>query len=432
VRIHKYWLPFEEPPSPSSITVDGDDVWFWLSLFPPSHNVGQIRLKDSEAEFNHYLLPSGREDRLVIEDGIYKLRMKSREIGQGIAAYGGNLWYFEQEGAMRMVRTGYNSSRGETVPVRQALCKMDAKTHRVTKYLFPTSSEVSLRLLPDRLELDQTGRRAWAATHGNSAWVFDTATNKLKIITIEEVSEIRIQEHVLHEPKHAFREVAIEPNGECGWFIDAHRTIEPNGALYLFNTGDLSLLKYPLKNFRPLKSDLASDGRIWLTATSSISVLVQTPHPPIEIGYILCLNPSTNELTTYLLPSGILHPAGILATDKKGVWFGHEGGISCLDSEEAKCSKTFIAPEKPEEWKLAEYDATEAEGEEIQPNTFKLFPDKPIKEEEPPQEYHPSFYDKFAIYRIERRPVNVRDLTKDDRGRIWFTTRGYIGVLVPA
>jgi len=317
------------------------------------------------------------------------------------------------------------------VPGRQALCKMDAKTHRVMKYLFPTLSEVSQRLLPNKLELDQTGQRAWSATHGNSAWVFDTATNKLKIITIEEIGEIRVREHILHEPKHAFRDVAIEPNGERGWFIDTHRTIEPNGALYLFNTGDLSLLKYPLKGFRPLNSDLAPDGRIWLTATSPIPVPVQTPHPPIELGCILCLNPSTNELTTYLLPSGIPYPAGILATEK-GVWFGHEAGISCLDPEEAKGSKTFIAPEKPEEWKLAEYDATEAEGEEIQPNTFKLSPDKPIKEEEPPQEYHPTFYDKFAIYRIEKMPVNVRDLTKDDRGRIWFTTRGYIGVLVPA
>ncbi|MFB0543283.1 MAG: hypothetical protein ACETVR_00730, partial [Candidatus Bathyarchaeia archaeon] len=339
VKIHKYWLPFEDPPSTGSITVDGDDAWFYLWTHG-LNSIGQLSLRDSEAEFNHYFLSSGREERLIIEDGIYKLRMKYGRIGSGIAAYGGNLWYFEKEETMRMIRTGPDSGRGELIPVRQALCKMDAKTRRVTKYLFPSPGEMPQSLLPNRLELDQTGRRAWAA-NGNNAWVFDTATNKLKTITMEEIAEIRVQEHVHREPKHAFLDVALEPDGERGWFIDAHRTIEANGALYLFNTEDLSLLKYPLKGFRPFKADLAPDGRIWLTATSPVSVPVQPRHPPIELGYILSFDPSTNELTTYLIPRGFPHPEGILATYGEEVWFGFEG-ISRLDPKEAKGSKSVI------------------------------------------------------------------------------------------
>jgi len=427
LKIHKYWLPFEDPPSTGSITVDGDDTWFYLSTHG-LNSIGQISLRDSEAEFNHYFLSSGWEERYIIEDGIYKRRMKYGQIGSGIAAYGGNLWFFEKEETMRMIRTGPDSGRGESISMRQALCKMYAKTRRVTKYLFPSPSEMLQSLLPNRLKLDQTGRRAWAA-NGNNAWIFDTATNKLKTITIEEIAEVRVQEHIHRISKHSFRDVAIEPDGERGWFIDAHRTVEANGALYLFNTEDLSLLKYPLKSFRPFKADLAPDGRIWLTATSPISLPDQPCHPPIELGYILCFDPSTNELTTYLLPRGLTHPEGILATGGE-VWVGSEG-IYRLDPKEAKGSKTVITPEKPEEWKLAEYDSIEAEGGEIQPETFKLPPDKPI-EYEPPLEYSPTFYVGFAIYRIERRPARVRDLTKDNQGRIWFTAKGYIGLLTPA
>ena len=432
-KIIKYWLPFESSPSLDSISVDEGDVWFYIRWYH-SQSIGQIRLRDSEAEFNHVIPFMGKREGVVsIEEGIYRVKRSWRGLGQGIAAHNGYVWYGEREGVFRMRWRGPGSGSGSSIPEKQALCKMHAKTHKVTRFLFPSPEEIPLDQLAYRLGLDPTGRRVWGATHSNKAWLFDISTNKLRVLTIGGDVEKRAEEHISRRPQHIFRDVAVEPKGERGWIADYI------GALYLLNLEDESLLKYPFPGSHPRMVDLSPDGKVWFTSVGQISIPGEDLHPPrIELGYVHCLNPDTDMLYTYLVLHGFALPQGVLVTDEGEIWFGYgygrysEGGISRLNPEKAKSSKKAITPEEPEEWGIEEYDVTEAEEEELHTNTFKITPDKPVKREYL-HDFSRTGYKGFDTYEIERSHFTVRDLAQDSKGRIWFTTwrHGYIGVIQP-
>lgn len=454
-KISRYWLPLERPTL-DSITIEGDDIWFYISdsLTDFSHRrgIGQIKLKDSKVEFSQYVLSESQMEKpeeiqkrleavrlglLSHEEALRRALADKicRSIGQGIAAHDGHVWYGETEGIWLVRRTD-NGALGRPAPKKQAFCKMNTETHRVTKYLFSAPDEdpsLDLDLFPFRLDLDPSGRRVWGTNQRIHVWVFDTATNKLKVLKVGKFAEQKMEETVASVPEHLLRGVAVEPNGKRGWLIDN------KGALYLFNVEDESLLKYPLTGFRPKAVDLAPDGKIWCTSVALAGVPVRDLHPPyVEIGYILSLDPSINELAAYAVPQGFLSPDGIFVTDKGEVWFGFgdgrysEGGLSKLNPEENKGLKMVITPEEEKAWELAEYDATETEGEEISPSTFEISPNQPIKREYR-QEFQMYHYEGLLTYAIQRPNMTVRDLAQDSKGRIWFTTwgSGYVGVLTP-
>ena len=472
-KINRYWLPLERLTL-DSIAIEGDDIWFYMTDFPtdfsPRKGIGQIKLKGSKVEFSQYVLsefqrekPEGIRKRLEAvrlgllshEEALRRALADRiwRSIGQGIAAHDGHVWYGETEGTW-LVKGNDKGASSIHAPKQQAFCKMNTKTNRVTKYLFPALEEdPSLGLFPFRLDLDPSGRRVWGTNQRIHAWIFDTATKKLKMLTIGKFAERKLlgppfdsktEELVIPAPEHLLRDVAVEPSGERGWLIDY------NEALYLFDSEKGSILKYPLTGFCPIAVDLAPDGKVWCTSVAHErwqnllpQDLKEEIRKGIYVGYILSLNPKENELTAYQISMGCLHPEGILAADRNEIWFGFSGAISGVDwglsrfnPEENEGLTKVVAPQEVEDWRLAEYDTSEVEGEEISFRTFDIYPDQPVKHEYP-QSYSTIISrhaprQNFLFYSLEdRRRRTVRDLAQDSKGRIWFTTwgGGYVGAL---
>ncbi len=497
VNITKYWLPsklfpqfpLSHIPWPSprvsfslrgiprmrSIAVDQDDVWFYMRLF--RFMIGQLQLKKSTATVHIYVVglpytgfdvdeyrkqigPSieGQEKRQVPEPH----KREWQHVSEGITAAHGYVWYGVRRGRyQRNENRGHSRTSGHMTSVTeyQALCKLHGSTHRVTRYLFPLESEVPLRTF--HLKGDAQGRTLWGPANGNTGWIFDSQTHQLTAITIGGGT----YEHKLASgdtrvnPVHVLRDVAVEPDGRRGWFMDSvSRLKERTSGLYRFTVAKEGLMKYPLPDLRPVSLDIAPDGKLWFTAVTHerarwpqnlFAQVRDLIHPSIRITSLHSLNPITNQLTTYRIPYTFDTPRGVLVDPTGDVWFTqrsllHEGGcgVSKLQPQGNPESTTIVTPEEVTDWVLKRYTLSEVRGEKLIPQTFEVTPNQPGERNPhaPPTTIPSHPYkrtpDPTPCYLFNpidpRLPEIAVDLAYDRKGRIWFTTRnGYIGVLTP-
>jgi hypothetical protein len=496
VDITKYWLPSKLFPSlpirhipwPTarlpfslrgiprmhSIAVDRDTVWFYLHLF--RFMIGQLQLKKSTARVNLFVvgvpytgfqfddLQAHMDSSIEWQKKRHVPRAREREwqhASEGIAVTPGYVWYGIRRGRHQPSENHGHSgkNRGMIISVTeyQALCKLHHASHRVTYYLFPPESTVPLRT--HQLKGDAQGRTLWGPTIGNTGWIFDTQTHHLIALTLG--GGVYQQEltsgHTRVLPKHELRDVAVEPTGQQGWFMDSgNRLPDATSALYRFAVADERLMKYPLPDHRPVSIDIAPNGMLWFTSIERARWRENLPvkvrdiiHPSICEYSLHSLDPATNRLMTFQIPYNFGIPLGLMIDHDGIVWFRlrsllHEGrcGLAKFQPQGDPASTAIVVPQEVKDWELKQYSLTEVLGEKLLPHTFELFPNQPdehnyralpmtIRSRSNARSPDPT--PSYLFYPLDSRSPEIAvDLAGDHHGRIWYTTQnGYIGVLTP-